>query len=93
MITRSGLRLPRRSPRTKAGEQAGLSQCHSAQNKLHAELCSELPPGYARDAGSSERSSGSSLLTVNYLLNFVLNYLLVMLGMRIVQNEVLEVVC
>jgi len=31
MITRSGLRLPRRSPRTKAGEQAGLRQCHSRQ--------------------------------------------------------------
>ena len=29
MITRSGLRVPRRSSRTKAGEQAGLSQCHS----------------------------------------------------------------
>ena len=35
MTTRSGLRLPRRSPRTKAGEQVGLSQCHSLLELTH----------------------------------------------------------
>jgi len=39
MITRSGLRVPRRSPRTKAGEQAGLSQCHSVLTTAFRFFC------------------------------------------------------